>query len=954
MERSREYLLDLISKGDKSALVDIVDTMFSKREDIKKVKVTEKKTVSSVASITGSVFWESILSKPSEFPPTHHEHQISDVIGLSEILGSYTHNGFSDLQGGIAGEYFHLSYAQYATVSSLTGWATKAYTNGSTTDVAEGTNLYFTDARADARITLQKGAVNGIASLGSDGKVPLSQLPATTIVDTFITASQTAMLALVAQQGDVCVRTDLSKTFILKAEPASTLANWQEMLSPSDGVQSVAMTVSGPLAVSGSPITSTGMLGLTWSGSSSNLVRADGSVVASSTFASSSHDHAHMNVGNLLSGGVDPFASRGSYDARGGVRTANGAGPFGSIWYNMVDVRHRNAWTAGDIWGGELVWGMTSNQTRMAFRSRAADGTPTSWTEVWTASNLAVTAFAKTILDDTDAASVRATIGAQAAGSYQPLEDQRLSTTNSVTFNNLTSTLGATLGGCLVTPYGRFRDYTGSASYQGFYPSGVEPNNNNFSILWHSSNAQTYLNATSSIYLQIFDGTNRNTRLQVQDSLVTSLANFAVSGGSLRVGTTSALGYGGSIDVTGSAWTSIVAHTSSTANGAGLYCVSPTNSGAGWFIHKRDDSSYSVPTGSLTIEDSSAGNVSTRFALFIAPGSSGGLTIRRPTTISELASATVRPLVASITGLIQAQDAATFRSTIGIPSQADGRIPFWASSALTSTSDFTISSLGLYVYRNILSISSATATDDYVRIYLGAKTSQWNIGNGYDSYGSGTFTIDNGSNGQILSAVHGSTGAISIGGPNSRVTTFTGVIDPRKQIDFATNWSNTSVRDNLTFKVGSMHWCNDSGGNIVGQAWRGSSTYTTNAPTIELTAGSGYLAHGVTSSTNGTPTGVCLSWDSTGITSLKQPVTEVSGTSLSLPTGAATGTHLYYTGRTSAATDTITIPSGESVWYRDSAGATSLLSGPTTLNVNRRFVHLVKCVNEWRIVGLYN
>ncbi|NJB80283.1 hypothetical protein [Xanthomonas arboricola] len=50
-----------------------------------------------------------------------------------------------------------------------------------TSDLPEGTNRYFTDARADARadarIAAQKGQPNGLASLGTDGKVPAAQLP---------------------------------------------------------------------------------------------------------------------------------------------------------------------------------------------------------------------------------------------------------------------------------------------------------------------------------------------------------------------------------------------------------------------------------------------------------------------------------------------------------------------------------------------------------------------------------------------------------------------------------------------------------------------------------------------------------------------------------------------------------------------------------------------------------
>jgi len=47
------------------------------------------------------------------------------------------------------------------------------------------------------------------------------------------------MLALTAEIGDVAVRTDLNKSFILRVTGASTLANWQELLTPTDSVQSV-------------------------------------------------------------------------------------------------------------------------------------------------------------------------------------------------------------------------------------------------------------------------------------------------------------------------------------------------------------------------------------------------------------------------------------------------------------------------------------------------------------------------------------------------------------------------------------------------------------------------------------------------------------------------------------------------------------------------------------------
>lgn len=78
----------------------------------------------------------------------------------------------------------------------------------------------------------QKGANNGVATLGGDGKIPQGQLPSIAITNTYTAANQATMLALSATQGDVAVRTDLNKSFILSQEPATALANWQELLSP--------------------------------------------------------------------------------------------------------------------------------------------------------------------------------------------------------------------------------------------------------------------------------------------------------------------------------------------------------------------------------------------------------------------------------------------------------------------------------------------------------------------------------------------------------------------------------------------------------------------------------------------------------------------------------------------------------------------------------------------------
>lgn len=107
-----------------------------------------------------------------------------------------------------------------------------------------GTQLAATisdfSAAADARIAAQRGVASGLASLDASGLVPTNQLPALAITKTSAVASEAAQLALVAQEGDVAVRSDLNKSYIHNGGTAGTMADWQELLTPTDAVLSVA------------------------------------------------------------------------------------------------------------------------------------------------------------------------------------------------------------------------------------------------------------------------------------------------------------------------------------------------------------------------------------------------------------------------------------------------------------------------------------------------------------------------------------------------------------------------------------------------------------------------------------------------------------------------------------------------------------------------------------------
>jgi hypothetical protein len=138
-----------------------------------------------------------------------------------------------------------LRYANSMSSSDISDFVSSVRSAAISDAIADGvldkapTHNAVLDALALKLSTSLKGAVNGLAELDGSGKIPSSQLPAISITDTFVAASEAAMLALSAQKGDVAVRSDLSKSFILAGTDPTILANWQELLSPTTGVVSV-------------------------------------------------------------------------------------------------------------------------------------------------------------------------------------------------------------------------------------------------------------------------------------------------------------------------------------------------------------------------------------------------------------------------------------------------------------------------------------------------------------------------------------------------------------------------------------------------------------------------------------------------------------------------------------------------------------------------------------------
>ena len=104
------------------------------------------------------------------------------------------------------------------TYYTLTSSLASVATSGSYSDLSNKPDLsiYAQTSNLGTAAALDTGTSQGdIPVLGTNGKLPSSVVPASAITETYVESSQADMLALTAQVGDVCVRTDLNKSFIL-------------------------------------------------------------------------------------------------------------------------------------------------------------------------------------------------------------------------------------------------------------------------------------------------------------------------------------------------------------------------------------------------------------------------------------------------------------------------------------------------------------------------------------------------------------------------------------------------------------------------------------------------------------------------------------------------------------------------------------------------------------------
>jgi len=101
-----------------------------------------------------------------------------------------------------------------------------------------------------------------IATL-TGGKLTPSQIPAIAITDTFVVATEEAMLALDCETGDICIRTDENKTYILQGTDPSVLSHWQQLQVPTNYADTAGHAVTADNAENANKINNKRLVAMT-------------------------------------------------------------------------------------------------------------------------------------------------------------------------------------------------------------------------------------------------------------------------------------------------------------------------------------------------------------------------------------------------------------------------------------------------------------------------------------------------------------------------------------------------------------------------------------------------------------------------------------------------------------------------------------------------------------------
>lgn len=190
-----------------------------------------------------------------------------DISDLEPLSREEEYLKYIALNGGSGGGGGDITIVQTTGQSTTSVMSQKAITDnlGTKVNIVDGKGLSTEDFTTEYKEKLDS-IPNDIGDLGtaadcdtglSEGNVPIlnsegkldnSVIPSLAITDTFVANSEEEMLNITgAEKGDICVRTDENKTYILDETPAryrrsvsrTSLSDWIELQTPTDEVTSV-------------------------------------------------------------------------------------------------------------------------------------------------------------------------------------------------------------------------------------------------------------------------------------------------------------------------------------------------------------------------------------------------------------------------------------------------------------------------------------------------------------------------------------------------------------------------------------------------------------------------------------------------------------------------------------------------------------------------------------------
>jgi len=236
-----------------------------------------------------------------------------------------------------------------------------------TDDLPEGgTNQYCSTANWNNKLSLVWGASHGVCPLDTSSLVPTAYLPPLAVCHVFSVASQAAMLALSAVQGDIAIRTDIGQTFVLTNSTPTVLGNWAQILCAAGGVTSVnsltgAVTLTSTNIAEGANLyyTSARAMADALTATLTGFSSAGGGTVSSADTILSAlgkfENRMALNDAKVTGAGALIGASGG---AIGGALTFYGGTNPGIVLSNLTDTQ-RAALTPGN---GMLIYDTTLSQ----------------------------------------------------------------------------------------------------------------------------------------------------------------------------------------------------------------------------------------------------------------------------------------------------------------------------------------------------------------------------------------------------------------------------------------------------------------------------------------------------------------------------------------------------------------------------------------------------------------